>query len=72
MAQATAPVLDSTMAALGTAHRRPSDESAAAACQGLPRDQSTGRARMALEARDACRPGFLAITNVVSAARPSR
>jgi hypothetical protein len=60
------------MAALGTAHRRPCDESAAAACQGLPRDWSTSRARMALEALDACRPGFLVIANVVSAARPSR
>ena len=62
----------SQVAALGTAHRRPPDESAAAACQGLPRYQSTSRARMTLEALDACRPGFLAIPNVVSAARPSR
>jgi hypothetical protein len=72
MAQATAPVLDSTMAALGTDHRRQLDERAAAACQGLLRDQSTTRARMALDALDALRPGFLVITNGVCAARPSR
>src|SRR3954462_6134259 len=47
MAQATAPVLDSTMAALGTNHRRQLDERAAAACKGLLRDQSTSRAGMA-------------------------
>ncbi|MDQ5827442.1 MAG: ATP-binding cassette domain-containing protein, partial [Chloroflexota bacterium] len=62
----------SQMAALGTDHRRQLDERAAAACQGLLRDQSTSCARMALEALDACRPGLLVITNVVSAARPSR
>ena len=62
----------SQMAALGTDHGRPFDECVAAACQGLPRDQSTRRAWMALEALDACRPGFLVITNVVCAARPSR
>ena len=62
----------SQMAALGTDHRRPFDERAAAACKGLLRDQSTSRTRMALEALDALRPGFLVITNVVCAARPSR
>ena len=51
------------MAALGTDHRRQFDERAAAACQGLLRDQSTTRARMALDALDALRPGFLVITN---------
>jgi hypothetical protein len=60
------------MAALGTDHRRQFDERVAAVGKGLLRDQSTSRARMALEALDVFRPGFLAITNVVSAARPSR